>query len=293
MIIKPDWNIFKAKFSGKESKEFEWLCYLLFCRKFNRPEGILRYINQAGIETNPIDVNGQKIGFQAKFFDSRLSEHKKDFIQSIDITIKKHPKIQTIIFYINQDFSEGKKGLDPQYKIDIEKHAKSKKISIEWKPASFFESDFVCIKNKDIAQYFFSQTESVFSLIRELSEHTKSILKPIQSEIIYNKKSIKIDRSDILNQLKESLTKSSITILSGEAGSGKTAVIKNLYEIHQKNTAPFFVFKAVEFNNLNHINRLFKNYGDFTLSDFRESHKECQNKYIVIDSTEKLFDIKR
>ena len=128
MIIKPDWNIFKAKFSGKEPKEFERLCYLLFCREFNRPKGILRYKNQAGIETNPIDINGQKIGFQAKFFDSTLSsKHKTKFIQSIDITIKKHPKIQTIIFYINQDFSAGKKEPDPKYKTDIENHAKFKK----------------------------------------------------------------------------------------------------------------------------------------------------------------------
>ena len=64
-----------------------------------------------------------------------------------------------------------------------------------------------------------------------------------------------------------------------------------MYETHQKNTDPFFVFKAVEFNNLNHINQLFKNHGEFTLMNFREPHKECQNKYIVIDSAEKLSDI--
>ena len=75
----------------------------------------------------------------------------------------------------------------------------------------------MCKKNKDIAQHFFLQKESIFDLIHALSEHTKSILQPIQSEIIYNKKTIKIDRSSILNRIQKSLTESSIIILSGEA----------------------------------------------------------------------------
>ena len=52
LIQETNWNNFKAKFNDKEQKSFEWLCYLLFCREFNQPSGIFRYINQAGIETN-------------------------------------------------------------------------------------------------------------------------------------------------------------------------------------------------------------------------------------------------
>ena len=39
-----NWNIFKAKFSGKEQSSFEWLCYLLFCKEVKKHIGISRYI---------------------------------------------------------------------------------------------------------------------------------------------------------------------------------------------------------------------------------------------------------
>ncbi|MCK5707452.1 MAG: hypothetical protein KAI43_07340 [Candidatus Aureabacteria bacterium] len=71
-----DWNNFKAKFNGKEQISFEWLCYLLFCKEFNQNIGISRYKNHAGIETNPIKINSEKIGWQAKFYETKLSEHK-------------------------------------------------------------------------------------------------------------------------------------------------------------------------------------------------------------------------
>ena len=76
-IIEINWDIFRAKFHGKEQKSFEWLCYLLFCKEFKQNIGIPGYKNHAGIETSPIEINCEKIGWQAKFYDTRLSEHKK------------------------------------------------------------------------------------------------------------------------------------------------------------------------------------------------------------------------
>jgi hypothetical protein len=73
-----NWNNFKAKFNGKEQKSFELLCYLLFCEEFNQNTGIFRYKNQAGIETEPIFYNNQWIGFQAKFYETKISENKDD-----------------------------------------------------------------------------------------------------------------------------------------------------------------------------------------------------------------------
>ena len=292
MIIKPDWNIFKVKFSGQEHSSFEWFCYLLFCKEFGHITGIPRYKNQAGIETNPINVNGDLVGWQAKFFNTKLSDHKKDFIESIDKTRKKHPKINRIIFYVNQDFGPGVKKNDPKYKKDIESHAKSNGIKIEWRTASFFESPFVCKDNKEIAQYFFTFKKSIFDFMSELSFHTKNLLHPIQSEIEYKDNKIKIDRSAILKSLTNSLTRSQAVILNGEAGSGKTAIIKDWCNQLEKNDkVAFFVFKATEFET-EHINNLFKNYGQFTLENFIEEHKSIDKKYIIIDSSEKLSDLK-
>jgi len=288
-IIEINWDIFRAKFHGKEQKSFEWLCYLLFCKEFKQNIGIPGYKNHAGIETSPIEINCEKIGWQAKFYDTRLSEHKKDFIVSIDTTKVKHPEINKIIFYTNQNFGQGKTKNNPQHKIDIEKHAKSKNVEIEWRTDNYFRSPFVCEENADIAQHFFSIDKSIIDFIGELIQHTISILTPINSKIKFNDNEIKIDRSQAIKNLKAILNESSMVILSGEAGVGKTAVVKDFYE-QIKEVRPFFVFKATEFNIFN-INQLFTNYGHFTLLDFIKEHQYIDEKYIVIDSAEKLSDV--
>ncbi len=287
--IPINWGIFKAKFNGREQSSFEWLCYLLFCHEFDQDAGVFRYKNQAGIETNPIEIGEERIGWQAKFYDTRLSEHKRDFIESIDTAQKRHPEITKIIFYTNRDFGQGKEQNDPKYKIRIEDHAENKGIEIEWKTASFFESPFVCEENAAIAQHFFSSEKSVIDFIGRLVDHTKAVLHRTHSTIEFSGNTIKIDRSQVIRDLETTLSESPLVILSGEGGVGKTAVIKDFYEILGDGT-PFFLFKATEFNVKN-IDQLFGHYGDFTLSDLVKEHRRSNEKYIVIDSAEKLSDV--
>jgi hypothetical protein len=78
-----------------------------------------------------------------------------------------------------------------------------------------------------------------------------------------------------------------ISILSGIGGVGKTVIIKKFYE-ELKDKIAFFVFKATEFE-LRNINDLFV---DFNFYDFVKAHKDEKNKIIVIDSSEKLLDLK-
>ena len=82
-MIKPDWNIFKAKFSENPQNNFEWLCYLLFCEEFGKEFGVFRYKNQSGIETNPVSIGKEIIGWQAKFYETTLSDHKSDLISTL------------------------------------------------------------------------------------------------------------------------------------------------------------------------------------------------------------------
>ena len=109
-MIEPNWGNFKAKFCGKEQSSFEWFCYLLFCKKFNLSEGIPRYVNHAGVETNPIDVNGEKISWQAKFCTKSLSNYKTSFIHSINIAKDRYPELNKIFFYTNRDFGQHRTG---------------------------------------------------------------------------------------------------------------------------------------------------------------------------------------
>ncbi len=103
-MIKPNWDIFKAKFSENPQNNFEWFCYLLFCNEFNQDFGIFRYKNQSAIETDPIEKDGQLIGWQAKFYDTSLSANKSDLLDTIDKAKRDYPRISKIIFYSNQEW---------------------------------------------------------------------------------------------------------------------------------------------------------------------------------------------
>ena len=288
-----NWGNFRAKFNGKEQKTFELLSYLLFCDEFDlRRTGIFRYKNQAGIETEPILVNGEWLGFQAKFYDTKISDNKADITDSIQKAKEHNQEIQKLLFYTNQEFSENrKKGQqkEPKYKEEIEEYGLRRGIQIVWRVPSNIEAQLALDKNKSIAEHFFSLDKGVIDFIEELLQHTQSILDPISSNIHFRGAEIKIDRSSTLRNLTAALDASSAVIVSGEGGVGKTAVIKDFYNRLPENT-PFFVFRGTEFN-VAHINLLFHNYGTFTLKDFVDEFTDFNEKYIIIDSAEKLSDI--
>jgi hypothetical protein len=252
MIADINWNNFRTKFNGQEQAAFERLCYFLFCKEHGKDTGIFRFKNHAGIETNPIEKNGQFIGWQAKFYDTSLSAHKDDFIGSINTTKARHPDVKKIIFYTNQEFGQDKKKTDPKYKTEIENHAKAKGVDIIWRTASYFGSPFVCEQNFTTAQHYFNLSKGILDSIAQMSLYTESVLKPIRSEISFGSKKIKLDRSGIVASLKDIASGSSVVILSGGAGVGKTAVIKDFYET-VKDSTPFFVFKATQLKDISHV----------------------------------------
>lgn len=284
-----NWNNFRAKFNGKEQKTFEYLCYLLFCREFGLSTGIFRYKNQAGIETEPIQINGELVSFQSKFFDVKINA--QDIKESIEKAKIKNPKLNKIYLYINQEFSESSKQdrKESRQKIEIEDFAKLKGLDIEWRVPSHIEAQLSLNENGALAQHFFSLKKGVIDFIVELHNHTSAILKPIHSEIEFNGTTIKIDRVDILNELKATLENAPLVILSGVAGVGKTALVKDFHSALEDDT-PLFIFKATEFN-VTHVNEITSKYGNFTLLDFVKEHEDIDEKYVVVDSAEKLSDL--
>jgi hypothetical protein len=221
-VIDINWNNFRAKFNNQEEIAFECFCYLLFCKEFVKNTGIFRFKNHAGIETDPVEHDGKVVGWQAKFYSTALSQHTADFKESIDKGKERHPKLSKIIFYTNQEFGQDKKKTDPQYKKDIEAHAESKGVEIEWRTGSYFESPFVCEENFSIAQHFFSLKTGIIDSITELQKYTDSVLQPIRSEIPFGKSAIKLDRSSVVGGIKDTAQTFPLVVLSGGAGVGKT-----------------------------------------------------------------------
>jgi len=107
-----DWAQFNVKNEGNESKAFEEMIYLLFCEKYDKKEGIFGYFNQRGIEKRPIKVDDECIGFQAKFYETKLSDHTSDLKESIRLAKRDYPDLSKIEFYINKEYGQGRKNGD-------------------------------------------------------------------------------------------------------------------------------------------------------------------------------------
>jgi len=285
-VIKANWYIFNVKFIENPQNNFEWFCYLLFCKEFNQPHGIFRYVNHSGMETNPIKVGDEFIAWEAKFYDDKLSDHKDEFIKKLEITKNKNPETTKMVFYTPLDWTESSNKTKRRTKQqdEVEKYGKENNIEIVWKGASFFESEFVSAQNEVISKHFFSLDKSVFDLIQVQKVHSENILAEIQTSIAFHDQNIEIDRSSDLERLKDSALEK-VIILSGIGGVGKTAIVKNLYN-QLKEEHPFYIFKATEFE-LRHINELFLG---FNFQDFVFAHNDGI-KFIVIDSAEKLLDL--
>ncbi len=282
-----NWNIFKLKFNEREEKAFEQLSYTLFCAEHQIKVGIFRFKNQTGIETEPIWYENQWISFQAKYYNTKLSDNKTDIIDSLEKAKTKNPTLNRILLYTNQELAESSKKntKKPQYQLDIENKAVEIGIILEWRVPSHLELQLSLPGNHYFGEFFFSLEKNITDFLAELKAHAEYILLPIRSHIQFSSATIKVDRQKLLSNIEN--TASTVTIIGGSGGSGKTALIKDFF---QKTVHPVYVFKAAEFNVPN-INMLFKRFGEFTISDFLNAHEKEEIKIVVIDSAEKLADL--
>jgi len=227
-MTKINWDKFKVK-NEDYRKSFEELAYFLFCRKFKRTSGIFRYKNQTGIETEPILEKNKWIGFQAKWFESKIDQ--ENIKNSVEKAKDKNPKLSRIIFYINQEFSESReKGRkDGQLKKDIESHAKELKIEIEWVVRSNFEQILNQPANLDLAQLYFDFSDE-FGFVKSCSD--PKILTFLQSseyiELPFiNSKTEKLE--DITKKILKAKQKD--FLITGHPGSGKSISIHKLFQV--------------------------------------------------------------
>ncbi|ULJ60021.1 AVAST type 4 anti-phage nuclease Avs4 [Wielerella bovis] len=286
-----DWHNFSVKNSHKEQWAFEQMSYLLFCSEFNNNVGLFRYKNQSGIETEPLEKEGVWYGFSAKFYDVSIGERKKDVIDAITKAKNKNPNIEKIYFYINQELSESSRTnkKKPNYEIEIEEVCKDLGISLIWRVPSHFEVQLALPKNKYIYDLFFNLNPTLDQLQDNVKQHNLSILNAIRTSILVGDKKIELDRTEWITKLNEKIKQGKNIILSGEGGSGKTAIIKRFYETYSNNI-PICIFKASELN-INHLSDLFKFDYNFSLADFFDTYATEPVKIFIIDSAEKLSEI--
>ncbi|MBI3233868.1 MAG: hypothetical protein HYZ42_07465 [Bacteroidetes bacterium] len=154
-----NWNTFEAKFNGKQQAAFERMSYALFCSMFNLQDGIFSYKNQIGIETEPIEINGKFIGFQAKYLESStsLSARKGLIIESLEKAKEKNSQLNEVYLYINKAYTESRKRgqKSPKYIIEIETRALSLGLILVWQVPSQIEKQLSLSLNVEVLQEFF------------------------------------------------------------------------------------------------------------------------------------------
>lgn len=143
------------------TESFENLCMYLLSRKLKVPQ-ISGYQNQPGIESEPIEVNGKKIGFQAKFFGEFDWSQVKS---SVKKAAKYHPEIDILYICSNKDRTQngGKKS---QPELKVEKIAKKHEFTVEFITDKDIKSLLSQPNNADLAQLFFGIGDE-FSFMKE------------------------------------------------------------------------------------------------------------------------------
>ena len=90
-IKQAEWNAFKAKYANNPEKALEALCRYLFKAKYGIEDNLPYFKNHPGVETEPISVGEDLIGFQSKFFDTKIEAGK--IISSMQTAASTYPKL--------------------------------------------------------------------------------------------------------------------------------------------------------------------------------------------------------
>ena len=290
-IIKVDWAVFNYLHSDNVEDAFQKLTEQLFCYEFGRPFGVYRFYNQRYIETEPIHVGTDVIGFQSKYYASsaKFAEKAKDFIEVIENIQSKHSDITKIIFYTNIEPTEstiqGKS--KPKYIDDIELRAQKRGITVDWRSPNQIETMLIRPELYYIRDYFFATNSGIRKTIDQILYHSKNILNSIDTNIIYHEESIHIQYEPInisgfLN------SEEHILLVYGKSGCGKSALVKSLFEKEQD--SPFFVFRASDFD-ISSVPEFTRKFGDYTWEDILSIFDSLENKICLIDSAEKALTI--
>lgn len=182
-----NWNTFDSKFNGKQQSAFERLSYALFCSLFEKNNGIHAHKNQIGIETDPIEIGIELIGFQAKYLGptSAFSSLKRTILEGLERAKKKNPTLTEIYIYVNKPYSESrKKGQKhSQYILDIQNKAKELNIKITWQVPSQIEMQLSLPNNSKLVKEFFPNLHDI-NRKKVLTHNKKELLNISKTAII-------------------------------------------------------------------------------------------------------------
>lgn len=131
--------------------------------------------------------------------------------------------------------------------------------------------------------------------IKKISPYSKSVEKlkndsgVLLNSLKNNIHGFKLERSEIIQNILESINEFNITIVTGKPGVGKSAAVKHLLE-NDLPQASIIVFRADQFN-MPHLANVLSSQGvNESIQDIFSCLSLIPDKIIVIDSLEKLLE---
>lgn len=146
------------------------------------------------------------------------------------------------------------------------------------------------LKNESFFHYFENEKLTLyFSAVDKLRADSNAILAPIKSSLGRGDNAIKLPRTEVKDQVLESIINSQFCIVTGKPGVGKSAIIKEILQQEFPN-ASTFVFRADQFDEPSLANVFSKLGVTASLYDIFSSISLIPEKIIFIDSLERLLD---
>lgn len=132
-----------------------------------------------------------------------------------------------------------------------------------------------------------NEGQRVQQAVQDLIKHGQSLFEGIFDTI---DQTTHFDRTANITKITELLRQKHIVIVTGEAGIGKSAIVKNFLTTLSHNI-PVIIFKADEFN-APHVDDVLsgKCKSPLRFQQLISYFSDCPNKLVVVDALEKLFE---
>ena len=159
--------------------------------------------------------------------------------------------------------------------------------------------EFVALRNKDgglidiksIAQEVFfnhfniSNITPVYRSIDKLRSDSELVLNQLSNEI----HGLHLERFELKQKITESIQNNKLTIITGNPGVGKSAIINDVLK-EEFSSAQLFVFRSDQLN-MPHLSNVFSNLGiNNSIEEIFATLSLAPQKIIFIDSLEKLLE---
>lgn len=146
------------------------------------------------------------------------------------------------------------------------------------------------VKEQSFYKHFDLTLISPYSTaLKKIQNDSQAILRPIRTTIGFGKNEIHFPRTELIENILDSIKNTQFTIVIGKPGVGKTAVVKDLLKKDFSN-ASVFVFRADQFN-VSALANVLSNIGiNESIDDIFSCVSLIPEKIVFIDSFEKLLE---